>query len=59
MRWTALVVGAIAASAAFAQGWETGSDGLAPIPPLRAHVTDLTSTLSASEQQALEQKLAA
>ncbi|MET0733057.1 MAG: YgcG family protein [Casimicrobiaceae bacterium] len=59
MRWTALVVGAIAASAAFAQGWETGSDGLAPIPPLRARVTDLTSTLSASEQQGLEQKLAA
>ncbi|MET0204801.1 MAG: YgcG family protein, partial [Casimicrobiaceae bacterium] len=59
MRWTALVVGAIAASAAFAQGWETGTDGLAPIPPLRARVTDLTNTLSASEQQALEQKLAA
>jgi uncharacterized protein len=59
VRWTALVVGAIAASAAFAQGWETGSDGLAPIPPLRARVTDLTNTLSASEQQALEQKLAA
>ena len=59
MRWTALVVGAIVASAAFAQGWESGSDGLAPIPPLRARVTDLTQTLSASEQQALDQKLAA
>jgi uncharacterized protein len=59
VRWTALVVGAIAASAAFAQGWETGSDGLAPIPPLHARVTDLTNTLSASEQQALDQKLAA
>ena len=44
---------------ALAQGWETGSDGLAPIPPLRARVTDLTSTLSASDQQALEAKLAA
>jgi uncharacterized protein len=59
VRWAALVVGAIAASAAFAQGWESGSDGLAPIPPLRARVTDLTQTLSASEQQALDQKLAA
>ena len=49
-----------AAAAAFAQSsWETGSDGLAPIPPLRARVTDLTQTLSASEQQALEAKLAA
>ncbi|MEO8136135.1 MAG: TPM domain-containing protein, partial [Betaproteobacteria bacterium] len=29
------------------------------IPPLRAHVTDLTGTLSASDRQALEQKLSA
>ena len=49
---------AIAATAS-GQGWETGSDGLAPIPPLRARVTDLTNTLSASDQQALEAKLAA
>jgi len=42
-----------------AQGWETGTDGLAPIPPLRARVTDLSGTLTAPEQQALEQKLAA
>src|SRR5438105_4225727 len=47
------------APSALAQAWETGSDGLAPIPPLRARVTDLTHTLSASEQQALEAKLAA
>src|SRR5437867_12855714 len=44
----------------FAQqsAWETGSDGLAPIPKLTARVTDLTNTLSASERQALEGKLA-
>ena len=47
------------ASTASGQGWETGSDGLAPIPPLRTRVTDLTNTLSASDQQALEAKLAA
>ena len=39
-------------------GWETGADGLLPIPPLTARVTDLTRTLSAAEQQALEAKLA-
>src|SRR5439155_18707185 len=49
----------LATSLAIGQGWETGSDGLAPIPPLRARVTDLTHTLSADEQQALEAKLAA
>jgi uncharacterized protein len=31
---------------------------LLPVPPLRAHVTDLTGTLAGPEQQALEQKLA-
>src|SRR5436309_10326824 len=43
-----------------AQGgaWETGADGLLPIPPLKARVTDLTHTLSPAEQQALEAKLA-
>jgi len=41
-----------------AQGWETGTDGLRPIPPLSAHVTDLTQTLSAAEKGALEAKLA-
>ena len=58
-RSLALLFAAAMASGALAQGWETGSDGLAPIPPLRAHVTDLTNTLSASDQQALEQKLVA
>ena len=46
----------------FAQGrgaWEAGTDGLAPIPPLSARVTDLTNTLSASDKTALEDKLAA
>src|SRR5436190_4897380 len=49
----------VIATSLSAQGWETGSDGLAPIPPLHARVTDLTNTLSASDQQALEAKLAA
>jgi uncharacterized protein len=47
----------VIAASVGAQGWETGSDGLAPIPPLRARVTDLTNTLSSSDQQALEAKL--
>jgi uncharacterized protein len=33
--------------------------GLQPVPPLKARVTDLTGTLSAAQQSALEQKLAA
>ena len=33
--------------------------GLQPVPPLQARVTDLTGTLTAGEQAALEQKLAA
>jgi uncharacterized protein len=41
-----------------AQAWEAGTDGLVPIPPLSAHVTDITQTLSAAERQALEAKLA-
>ena len=54
-----LAVGAAALLAApvAAQPWETGTDGLLPIPPLSAHVTDLTQTLSAQEKQALEAKL--
>jgi uncharacterized protein len=55
----ALLGVALVATVSLAQGWETGSDGLAPIPPLRARVTDLTGTLSASDQQALDQKLSA
>src|SRR5258706_6843688 len=41
-----------------APAWETGSDGLLPIPPLAARVTDLAHTLAPAEQQALEAKLA-
>jgi uncharacterized protein len=39
-------------------GWETGANGLLPIPPLKTRVTDLTHTLSSAEQQALDAKLA-
>src|SRR5512143_2116312 len=46
------------AGAAQGGAWETGADGLLPIPPLAARVTDLTHTLSPAEQQALEAKLA-
>lgn len=49
---------ALFASLAHAQ-WEAGTDGMMPIPSLRARVTDLTNTLSAAEAQALEAKLAA
>jgi uncharacterized protein len=50
---------ALAASVALAQGpaWEAGTDGLLPIPPLSAHVTDLAQTLAPAEKQALEAKL--
>ena len=46
------------AAGACAQRWEAGTDGLLPIPPLTAHVTDLTQTLSSGEKQALDAKLA-
>ncbi len=46
------------AAPAFAQAWEAGSDGLMPIPPLKARITDLTQTLSPTETQALDAKLA-
>jgi uncharacterized protein len=38
--------------------WDPPKDGLQPLPPLQARVTDLTGTLSAAERQALEAKLA-
>jgi uncharacterized protein len=59
-RAAALLVaaGLWSASGLAAQAWEAGTDGLLPIPPLSARVTDLTQTLSASETQALEAKLA-
>src|SRR5205085_7668841 len=43
---------------AHAAPWEEPHDGLRPIPPLAARVTDLTDTLSASERQAIDTKLA-
>jgi len=38
--------------------WDPPRDGLQPVPPLRTRVTDLTGTLSESERQALEARLA-
>ena len=48
------------ASVTQAQGpaWEAGTDGLRPVPPLAARVTDLAQTLSPAEQQGLDAKLA-
>jgi len=57
-RWLAFLLVALFAVGALAQPWEAGTDGLAPIPPLTARVTDLTQTLTAAERQALEAKLA-
>jgi uncharacterized protein len=44
--------------AAGAVPWDPPRDGLQSVPPLHARVTDLTGTLSASERQAVEEKLA-
>jgi uncharacterized protein len=49
-----LAVGATAQQAADGVG---SAQGLQPIPTLSAHVTDLTGTLTAGQQNALEQKL--
>ena len=60
-RGASLLLGAALLSAAAglsAQAWEAGTDGLKPIPPLAARVTDLTRTLSPAEAAALEGKLA-
>jgi uncharacterized protein len=40
-------------------GLACGAQDLQPVPKLAAHVTDLTGTLTAGQQTALEQKLAA
>jgi len=56
--WVVAVVLLAVGLRAFAQSWETGTDGLLPIPPLAARVTDLTHTLSPTEVSALETKLA-
>jgi uncharacterized protein len=61
--WAGLVLllglGAIAPPASQAQSLPAGAQGLQPIPQLTARVTDLTGTLTAGQQTALEQKLAA
>jgi uncharacterized protein len=55
-----LVLGLVALlAAATAVAWDPPREGVEGIPPLRSRVTDLTQTLSPSEQQALEAKLAA
>lgn len=60
----ARIAAVLAAAAALvlpsiASAWESGSDGLKPVPPLTARVTDLTGTLSPPERASLEAKLAA
>ena len=50
---------ALCAAAALAQPWNGASEGLTPVPPLRARVTDLTQTLGPGDVQALDAKLAA
>jgi len=58
--WARLIAAlALAAVTTGALAWEAGSDGLMPIPALKARVTDLTSTLGAGEIAALDAKLAA
>jgi uncharacterized protein len=53
-----ILLAALLLPVAPALGWEAGTDGLNPIPPLAARVTDLTQSLSAAEKQGLEAKLA-
>jgi uncharacterized protein len=53
------VLAALACGGVRAQeAWQSGTDGLAPIPPLTARVTDKTGTLSDADRTALEDKLA-
>ena len=54
-----LGLAAIAPLASGAQSLPSAAHGLQPIPKLTARVTDLTGTLTAEQQTALEQKLAA
>ena len=61
MRFAGLLLGLAllaAAGVSHALTWDAERQGEQPIPPLSAHVTDLTGTLSASEREALEAKLA-
>jgi len=54
-----LGLGVIAPPSSPAQSPASDAQGLQPIPKLAARVTDLTGTLTAEQQTALEQKLAA
>ena len=58
----ALLAVAFALASALAvaqQQWHSNTEGLVPIPPLTARVTDLTNSLGAADVQALDAKLAA
>ncbi len=44
---------------AWALGWASWAAAQQPVPPLKAHVTDLTATLTAAQQAELEQTLTA
>jgi len=55
----AFVLACVTAHALAQQQWHSSTEGLVSIPPLTARVTDLTSTLSAADVQALDAKLAA
>jgi uncharacterized protein len=56
--WPVALAFAAILAATGAVPWEPPKDGLQPLPPLQARVTDLTGTLSTTERQALEAKLA-
>jgi uncharacterized protein len=57
--WWAVCAAALLIGFPLAGTAQSSGAGLVPIPPLTARVTDLTGTLTATEQSALEQKLAA
>ena len=48
----------VVSGAARALAWDPPREGLQPVPPLAARVTDVTGTLSAQERQVLDAKLA-
>ncbi len=57
LRFAAALV--LATLATMASAWEAGTDGLMPLPALKARVTDLTSTLGAADVASLDARLAA
>ncbi len=58
-RASALLTAPLLLALCLGAGAQAGGSGLQPVPPLTARVTDLTGTLTAEQQTALEQKLAA